>query len=74
MGILTRRQDNVFVITSDRTLGASPTARAPARLPEDYQVWTGQRWSTTQADAVTFASLEAADEYVRANFSKVTEK
>lgn len=73
MGILTRRQGDVFVITSDRPSDASsPTTRAPARLTDVYQVWTGARWSTSREDAVSFASLDAADEYVRANFSKVT--
>jgi hypothetical protein len=72
MGILTRQQDDVFVITSDRAAAAAPTTRAPARLMEAYEVWTGTSWSTSRVDAITFASLDAADEYVRANFAKVT--
>ena len=72
MGILTRQQEDLFVITSDRAAGASPTARAPTRLTEAYEVWTGTGWSPTRSDALGFASLEAADEYVRANFGKVT--
>jgi len=72
MGILTRQQGEVFVITSDRVTGASATTRAPARLSETYEVWTGTSWSTHREDAVTFASLVAADEYVRANFGKIT--
>ena len=72
MGILTRKQDDVFVITSDRQCDTAPTARAPNRPTYDYRVWTGTCWSSTRADAVSFASLDAADEYVRANFAKVT--
>ena len=72
MGILTRQQGEVFVITSDRQTGASPTARAPIRVGEEYQVWNGANWSVVKEEAACFASLEAADEYVRANFSKVT--
>lgn len=72
MGILTRQQGDEFVITSDRQSGASPTTRAPTRVTEAYQVWTGACWSPTREEAIRFASLDAADEYVRANFSKVT--
>jgi hypothetical protein len=72
MGILTRQQGDVFVITSDRPSDASPTMRAPARMSEVYEVWTGVRWSTNRADAIGFSSLDEADEYIRANFVKVT--
>ena len=72
MGILTRKQGEVFVITSDRCADSSPTTRAPARLSDTYEVWTGVRWSSTKAEAINFASLADADEYVRANFAKVT--
>ena len=72
MGILTRQQDDDFVITSDQPRGASAKTRAPARLNDSYEVWTGDRWSTTKADAIRFTSLEAADEYVRANFAMIT--
>jgi hypothetical protein len=37
-----------------------------------YNVWTGESWSENIADAITFASLEDADEYVRANIHKVS--
>lgn len=72
MGILTRRQDDTFVISSDRQAGASPTSRAPARLSDVYEVWTGTSWSSSKDDALRFVTLDAADEYVRANFTKVT--
>jgi hypothetical protein len=72
MGILTRRQGDAFVITSDRTSDSTPTKQAPRRLSDTYQVWTGASWSTKMADGLSFASLEDADEYVRANFGKVT--
>ena len=72
MGILTRLQGEVFVITSDRSTDAAPTARPPARMTDVYQVWTGACWSTSKTDAIGFVSLDEADEYVRANFAKVT--
>jgi hypothetical protein len=72
MGILTRQQGETFVITSDRIADAVPSRQAPRRLSDVYQVWTGATWSTNMAEALSFASMDAADEYVRANFSKVT--
>ncbi len=72
MGILTRKQDNAFVITSDKPSGSATTTRAPTRIVAEYEVWTGSGWSTIQAEAIQFASLDAADEYVRANFARVT--
>ncbi len=71
MGILTRRQDDAFVITSDRPAGTAATNRAPSRLTDDYQVWDGTTWSATKSDALCFASLDAADEFVRANIGKM---
>ncbi len=73
MGILTRRHGDLFVISSDRLPEGSPTAHAPRRLSDNFQVWTGQCWSPTKDEAITFASLDAADEYVRANFRRVTQ-
>ncbi len=72
MGILTRRQDDEFVITSDQPRGTAAKTRAPARLNDTYEVWTGDRWSTTKDEAIRFTSLEAADEYVRANYATIT--
>lgn len=70
MGILTRMQGQHYVITSDHTADVS-AKRAPRRLNQEYQVWTGTGWSTTTAEAMQFASLDDADEYVRANYGKV---
>jgi hypothetical protein len=73
MGIMTRKQGSEYVITSDRGSDDSPTNRAPKRaMPDAYEVWTGTAWSTSMPEAKTFATLDAADEYVRANYSKVT--
>jgi hypothetical protein len=72
MGIMTRRQGDVFVIASDRTADGASTKRAPARLSEIYQVWTGAGWSADMAEAISFDSMDTADEYVRANYTKVT--
>jgi hypothetical protein len=72
MGILTRVQDDCFVITSDRTSQAPSSKRAPRHLSGPYQVWTGVSWSADAADAMSFASLDDADEYVRANYRAVS--
>ncbi len=37
-----------------------------------YRVWTGDSWSTDVSEAKTFASMDQADEYVRANYARVT--
>ena len=72
MGILTRRQDEAFVISSDKPSGSATTTRAPNRIAAEYEVWTGSGWSQNRTEAMQFASLDAADEYVRANFGRVT--
>ena len=62
-----------FVIGSDRNATDAPTKRPPKVRPTDsFAVWTGEAWSDVTIEALTFGSLEDADEYVRANFSKVT--
>ena len=72
MGIMTRQVGEKYVIASDRPSHDVPSKRAPNRLTDFHQVWTLSGWSTTLADAIGFDSLDDADEYVRANFSKVT--
>jgi hypothetical protein len=74
MGILTRKQGTDYVIGSDRNTTDAPTNRAPkGRSSSDSMaVWTGEAWSAQTTDAMTFATLDDADEYVRANFAKVT--
>jgi hypothetical protein len=73
MGILTRKQGPDYVIGSDRSAMDAPTNRAPkGRLAESLAVWTGETWSAVMTEAMTFGTLDDADEYVRANFSKVT--
>jgi hypothetical protein len=73
MGILTRKQGTDYVIGSDRSATDAPTGRAPKGRPSDsYEVWTGEAWSAVVTEAMTFDTLDDADEYVRANFSKVT--
>lgn len=71
MGILSRKLGDRFVITSDRDADGNTSRRAPARLSDDYQVWTGTRWSISPGDAQQFATLDEADEYVRANYVRV---
>jgi hypothetical protein len=72
MGILTRKQGEQFVISSDHTLSGVTNQRPPRRLSEPYQVWTGSIWSLDIAEAVTFNSLDDADEYVRVNYQKLS--
>jgi hypothetical protein len=72
MGIMARRQGDQYVITSDRMSHATPTLRAPRRMSDSYQVWTGSCWSTNIDEAMKFGSPELADEYMRANYGKVT--
>ena len=72
MGILTRRQGTGFVIGSDRSATDAPTTRPPkGRLSDSIAVWTGETWSPEMTEAMTFDTLDAADEYVRANYAKV---
>ena len=73
MGILTQEQDGKFVISSDRSIGDAPVNRPPKGKPSDsYQVWSGDGWSAMQADATTFGTLDEADEYVRANYRRLS--
>jgi hypothetical protein len=72
MGILTRRQGTGFVIGSDRSATDAPSTRPPkGRLSDSIAVWTGETWSPEMTEAMTFDTLDAADEYVRANYAKV---
>jgi len=71
MGILTRRQGADYVISSDHTAEDVVRKHAPRRMNEAYQVWTGTGWSATRTEALTFTSLDDADEYVRLHYLKV---
>ena len=71
MGILTRLQGKLYVITSDHTAEDASPKHAPRRLADVYQVWTGSGWSTDAGAAMTFETLDDADEYVRAHYAKV---
>ena len=69
MGILTLQQDGKYVISSDRSITDAPLKRAQKTRPTgDYQVWTGDSWSLVKTDAMTFVTLDEADEYVKANY------
>jgi hypothetical protein len=72
MGVMPRKSGETFVITSDRVVGELSSKQAPKkRESDDYQVWTGNGWSATMADAATFLAIAGADEYIRANFARV---
>ncbi len=71
MGVMPRKSGEKFVITSDRAAGELPSVRIAKRAADDYQVWTGDGWSATKADAATFSAIDGADEYIRANFIRV---
>jgi hypothetical protein len=73
MGIMTCKQGAEYVIGSDRSTADAPTSRPPKGRPSgSLEVWTGEAWSAVMTEAMTFDTLANADEYVRANFSKVT--
>lgn len=73
MGVMPRKSGEHFIITSDRSAGELPNKSAPKkRMADDVlQVWTGSAWSPSHADAALFAGLDAADDYIRANFTRV---
>lgn|ERR1041385_232548 len=72
MGILTRKQGTGYVIGSDRLLSDAPTTRPPkSPVAASIAVWTGDAWSAVMDDAITFDTLDAADEYVKANYTRV---
>ena len=73
MGILPLQQDGKYVIASDRGMTDAPVNRPPKGKPfGDYQVWTGDRWSLVKTDATTFDTLDDADEYVKANYKRLS--
>jgi hypothetical protein len=72
MGILTRQHGEHYVITSDQLPEDSTAKRAPRRNVEICQVWTGARWSADLQEALTFGTLDDADEYVREHIAKVS--
>src|ERR1700710_3009265 len=73
MGIMSRKQGVQYVISSDRSSADAPTNRAPKGRPsENYEVWTGDQWSAEMTKAKMFTTQDEADDYVRANFAKVT--
>jgi hypothetical protein len=73
MGILTLQQDGKYVISSDRSITDPPVNRPPKGGPSsDYQVWTGEHWSLVKTDASTFGTLDEADEYVKANYRRLS--
>jgi hypothetical protein len=73
MGILTLQQDGKYVITSDRSMSDAPVKKLPKGRPSgNYQVWTGNTWSLLKTDAMTFGTLDEADEYVKANYPRLS--
>jgi len=72
MGVMTRKQDDVYIITSDRGADDSPAKMAPKRRSDTFlRVWTGSRWSDVLTEAMTFPTLDAADDYTKANLARV---
>lgn len=72
MGVMPRKSGDSFIITSDRIAGELPSKAVPRKQIVDvFQVWTGSGWSTSQDAAVVFSALDAADDYIRANFDRV---
>ena len=74
MGIQTKQHDGKYLISSDRGMKDAPVGRPPRGNPSDtYQFWTGEAWSLVQADAMTFNTLDEADEYVKANYPRLVD-
>jgi hypothetical protein len=72
MGVLARKSGDNFIITSDKVVGELPSKQAPKKPQlEVFQVWTGDGWSTSPDAATIFAELDAADDYIRANFDRI---
>ena len=71
MGIMSRKLGEQFVVTNDRMAGEAPSNSAPKR-PVSFRVWTTTGWSAEHQNATTFPSLDLADEFVRANYAKVS--
>ena len=61
---LERRENIEFV-------GEAPSTRVAKKMSSAYLVWTGENWSSVMAEAKTFETAEAADEYIRANSERV---
>jgi hypothetical protein len=71
MGVMARKRDERFVITSDRQPDIASSKRAAKNLSDIYLVWTGDSWSSLMPDAETFDTMEAAEEYIRINYERV---
>jgi len=73
MGILTLRQGVRYVISSDRSTTDPPVNRPPkAKSSGGYQVWKGDSWSLVKSDAMTFGTVDDADEYVKSNYARLS--
>jgi hypothetical protein len=72
MGVMTQKHNDWYIITSDRGPEDPSNKMAPKRQSAAaLYVWTGDRWSTEVADAQTFPTVDAADDYTQANLSRV---
>ena len=71
MGVVPRQVGEQFLITSDRAADGVTARRAPPRLQETFQVWTGRGWSTTVGDAQAFVTLDEAEDYLRSHFAQI---
>jgi hypothetical protein len=71
MGVMARDRGEVFVITSDRSPDETQNTRVAKKMSSTYLVWTGEDWSSVMTDAKTFATEDAADEYIRSNSERV---
>jgi hypothetical protein len=71
MGVLARKQEQGWVITSDRDGEDKTKKRAAKKLSDTYLVWTGNHWSADMVEAKTFLDMDQADEYVRANYRAI---
>lgn len=73
MGILTLQLDGKYVVSSDRCVTDAPVNRPPKGRPSaDNLIWTGSAWSAVKTDALTFGTLDEADEYVKAHYARLS--
>jgi hypothetical protein len=71
LGVMARKWDERFVITSDHNPDGAANQRAPRNLSDTYFVRTGESLSSVMTDTEIFDTMEAAEGYMRVNYERV---